>query len=115
MAFIVTIIGILLLGLAGFFVVIRIIQMLSLIALIVVAVCLAAIIYISLAVGGITLAVLFQLLGPTYGGWIVAAAIAVALLTGWQILKAVIREVMDLPRKCGLRNASKPNSTAALS
>lgn len=83
----------------AFLVIGRIIQTLGLFVLMLVAVCLVAIVYICLAIGGITLSVLYQLWGPDNMGWAFAAATTVALIAGWLMLKTVVREIRTAPER----------------
>lgn len=83
----------------AFLVIGRIIQTLGLVVLMLVAVCLVAIVYICLAIGGITLSVLYQLWGSDNMGWAFAAATTVALISGWLMLKTVVREIRTAPER----------------
>ncbi len=95
----------------AFLVIGRILQTLGLVVLIVVAICFVAIVYISLAIGGITLSVLYQLWGSDNMGWAFAVATTVALIAGWQMLKTVVREIRTAPERIrgwfGRNNASQ--------
>lgn len=80
--------GLLLLGIA-----VRIVQAVGLLALLMLGAACIGIVYVSLAVAGITFAVSYEMLGSTSLGWPAAIAGFVGLLVGWRMFGAVEREV----------------------
>ena len=56
-------------------------------------------VYCGLIVAGITVAVLYQVLGPDNMGWAIAIAGIVGLMTGWMLLKRIGIEVTDFSKK----------------
>lgn len=97
------ILGVLLGGLiavaVAFFVIGRIVQTLGLFVLMLVALCLVAIGYVSLAIGGIAFSVLYQFWGADNTGWAFAVATTIALIAGLQMLKTVVREIRTAPER----------------
>ena len=78
---------------------IRIVQFVSLIAVLVAIACAAVIGYLSIAIGGITLALLYETLGSRHFGLALAISITVGLLSAGLILKTIIRELTTFPQR----------------
>ena len=84
--------GLLLLGIA-----VRIVQAVGLLALLMLGAACVGIVYVSLAVAGITFAVSYEMLGSTSLGWPAAIAGFVGLLVGLWMFGAVVWEVRGAP------------------
>lgn len=84
--------GLILLGIAA-----RIVQAVGLLALLMLGAACIGIVYVSLAVAGVTFAVSYEMLGSRSLGWPAAIAGFAGLSVGWAMSGAVLREVKGAP------------------
>ena len=91
----------LLLLLGGALVIVRILQMLALLMVVALVAASVWLVYLFLAIFGISLAGFYQVFGAGNFGWAAASAGAVMLLSAYLLLRAIRREIVTTPRRLG--------------
>lgn len=71
----------------------KVFEVVGFFALSLLGIAIVAVVYISLFVGGISVAALYQLWGEGNMGWAIAASGVICLFTGWLLLRAIVNEI----------------------
>lgn len=93
MAIVIFLVGFVLAVLLLYVVTVKAVEIIGVFALLALGIVVVAVGYVSLIVGGICVAALYQLWGGANIGWAIAVSGLIGLATAWTLLRVVVRKV----------------------
>ena len=99
MAIVIFLVGFVLAVLLLYVVTVKAVEIIGVFALLALGIVVVAVGYVSLIVGGICVAALYQLWGGANIGWAIAVSGLIGLATAWTLLRAIVNEIKSISVK----------------